>query len=157
MRLRDWTPRTLARVWLIALGIQCLFLLPWASEQYRLHRPTPPRTDTTTTSFRDLVARMDSAERARLVRLFRDSLGVVLALEGDSLTGVTLTPRTDTAVKELVGQVSRSMVDAMEGLGPIIAMIVVVMFSPTVAAVALTLAWVWARRRGTVESGIADV
>lgn len=92
-----------------------------------------------------------------MAQLFRDSLGVVLALEGDSLTGVTLTPQTDTAVKEFVEQITRPVADAMAGLGPIIAMVVMVMFSPTLTALALTLAWVWTRRSGTVQSRVADV
>ena len=92
-----------------------------------------------------------------MVQLFHDSLGVVLAMEGDSLTGVTFTPRTDTALKEVVEQVTRPIAAAMAGLGPIIATVLIVMFSPTLAALALTLAWVWARRSGTVQSRVADV
>ncbi len=128
--------------------VQVALLLPGAGQQYRRQRPTalPPAVD----SVPGIFTGQDSADRAALLTKLRDPLGIVLEVRGDTVTDASLTPAGAAELRALaacpqplfigLGQMGRAIL-------PFLFAVLLLAFSPTIVATALTIYWLWARRR----------
>jgi hypothetical protein len=153
MAIRDWAPRTLWYLWLAAAMVQLAILLPWANQQYRFRHsaPLPPATD----SIPGIFTSRDSADRVALLATLRDSLGIVLKVRGDTITGAALTPRGVRQWQPIAEEMHGMLAQVGRTAMPSLIILLLLGLSPTLAVVGLTGYWFW--QRGTRGSGVPDV
>ena len=154
MAIRDWTPRTIRRLWVVAAAIQLALVLPWAIHQYRLRHSAPPLS---TDSLPGLFSSVDSARRASALAMLRDSLGIVLEVRGDTITDVSLTPEGASRARQLAASVDTAVAQFSRVLLPLLIVVLTIEFSPTLVAVLLTACWFWLRRGHAQTAVLPDV
>lgn len=153
MSIRDWTPRSLRRLWLAAALVQLAILLPWAVRQYRFRRPAP--LPASADSVPGIFTSRDSAERVAVLDALRDSLGIVLQVHGDTITSAALTPQGVRRWQPITEEAHMLFVQVAHEVMPYLIILLILAFSPTLAAAVLT--GYWLRQRGARSSGVPDV
>jgi len=145
MAIRDWTPRTIRRVWIATSVIQLALLLPWAVQQYRRRHPAPlpPLSD----SIPGIFTGMDSARRVTLLAKLRDSVGIVLSVHGDTITDMSLTPQGAARLRPVVATFQFGLERVAHDALPYLIVMLVLVVSPTLVAAGVTACWFWLRRR----------
>lgn len=158
MTIRDWTPLTIRRLWLGAAAVQVALLLPGAVRQYRGQHPEA--LPLTADSVPGIFTGRDSAARAVLLSTLRDSLGIILETRGDTITAVSLTPEGEARLRALAESL-QPLFTGLDEIGnrilPVLFAALLLAFSPTLAAAALTIYWLTARRRRVASPMLPDV
>jgi hypothetical protein len=157
MAIKNWTARTIRRLWLGTAVVQVALLLPGAVRQYRSRHPAtlPPAAD----SVPGIFTGRDSAARAELLAELRDSLGIILEVRGDTITDASLTPEGEAELRALAACLQPLFIgmDQMyDAILPVLLAVLLLALSPTLIATALTIYWLWALRRRVAPPMPAD-
>jgi hypothetical protein len=157
MAIRDRTPRTIRRIWVVFAVVQLAILLPGMLRLYRRQHPAPllPAPD----SVPGIFTGRDSADREALLTELRDSLGMIVEVHGDTVTSVGLTPEGEARLRALAVQLRPQFAGLNQigrGIVPFLLAVLLIAFSPTLAASALSIYWLWARRRRAAAPMVSD-
>jgi hypothetical protein len=157
MAIRDWTPQTIRRIWLVVAVVQLAILLPGMLRLYRRQHPPPlpPAAD----SVPGIFTGRDSADREALLTELRDSLGVIVEVRGDTVTSVAPTPEGEARLRALAVQLRPQFAGLNQigrGVVPFLFAVLLMAFSPTLAASALAIYWLWTRRRPAAAPVLSD-
>lgn len=137
--------------------IQLAILLPGMLRLYRRHHPAPPPP--AADSVPGIFTGRDSAAREALLTELRDSLGVIVEARGDTVTSVALTPEGEARLRALAVQLRPQFAGLNQigrGIVPFLFAVLLMAFSPTLAASALSIYWLLARRRRAAEPVLSD-
>jgi hypothetical protein len=162
MRLRDWPPRRIGRLWLAGLAMEALLVavIAFTGDDPRpMPGPHLGHYDSATAdtasgevvrqSFADAgftVAREPLASGDTLVRISRDSSFVAARVRGDTIPVVAASPD----VEQAIGNITTAFVAAMDGLARILLILAAILLPIPVLLISVTLVWAVQRRRRTL-------
>jgi hypothetical protein len=142
MAIGSWSRRQILISWLLACAVQASFvgLAVWS-----WYRVTNAAAATLSTHGAQ-ATQPDSATRAGIDRLLRDSLGIEFQRRGDTITSVSLSGRGDSIATTLSGAMIGIVWEPVTLLQ--LAVGILAFFSPLLLAAVITLAW--RRKRAAV-------
>lgn len=146
--MRHWAPRHIGMLWVAALLVQLVILLPWMLDTWAEDRRNP--TDPV------VAAPIDTVMRGRVARMLRDSLGIELAFRGDTIASASLNARGDSVVRPALKSLEASFSQTIDGLWWQLIFAVPLSFSPVLLAATLTLTWWLLRRPARAQIAAGD-
>ena len=160
VNIGHWTPRRIGKFWLTGLAIETiLIVLPLAIEAITRKPPTPAqrqlqrlkaRVDSVNKGLLPPPPPMSDSQRAMLRSFVEDSLGFRFIKRGETTEIVAVTPRARA--------IGANFEKGLQGLGKMLVtvftVLAVVYLPIPVTLVAVTVLWLWQRRR--FNQGVAD-
>lgn len=146
--MRHWAPRHIGMLWVAALLVQLVILLPWMLDTEAEDRGNA--TDPV------VAVPIDTVMRGRVVHMLRDSLGIELAFRGDTIASASLNARGDSVVRPALQSLEASFSQTIDDLWWQLILAVLLSFSPLLIAATLTVTWWLLRRPARPEIAAGD-
>lgn len=159
MRLRDWPPRRIGRMWLGGCVLEALLMaallstgeppprsyprLDEAQAAAPVEPSTPEEVDSALGQMGISVTREQLPSGQTRVQIRRDSTFVVAEVRGDTSTIVQASPD----VEQAFGVMANAWGAAMEGMMRLLLVVAAVLLPVPILLVSITLAWAVLRRR----------